>query len=92
MKDGTSMFGSKAANGVILIKTKRGTSTVTKINLNIVTGMTTIPKTIPVMSGDAYKTYATDLIGTSGMSNTDISQLLTLTIIVPAQPTISIII
>ena len=75
MKDGTSMYGSKAANGVILIKTKRGTSTVTKISLNIVTGMTTIPKTIPVMSGNAYKTYVTDLIGTSGMTNTEISQL-----------------
>jgi len=75
MKDGTSIYGSKAANGVILIKTKRGTSTVTKINLNIVTGMTTIPKTIPVMNSDAYKTYVTDLVGTSGMTNEAISQL-----------------
>jgi len=75
MKDGTSIYGSKAANGVILIKTKRGTSTVTKINLNIVTGMTTIPKTIPVMNGDAYKAYVTDLVGTSGLSNSAISQL-----------------
>ena len=75
MKDGTSLYGSKASNGVILIKTKRGTSTVTKINLNIVTGMTTIPKTIPVMNGDAYKTYVTELLGTTGMTNSAISQL-----------------
>ena len=75
LKDGTSLYGSKAANGVILIKTKRGTSTVTKINLNIVMGMTTLPKTLPVMSGDAYKTYLTDILGTSSLTNTEISQL-----------------
>ncbi|MBP1664630.1 MAG: SusC/RagA family TonB-linked outer membrane protein, partial [Bacteroidetes bacterium] len=31
-KDGTSVYGSKAANGVVIIKTKRGTSPVTKID------------------------------------------------------------
>jgi len=75
MKDGTSIYGSKAANGVILIKTKRGTSTVTKINLNIVMGMTELPKTLPVMNGDGYKTYLTGILGTSGLTNTEISQL-----------------
>jgi len=75
MKDGTSLYGSKAANGVILIKTKRAYSTVTKISVDIITGVTSIPKTIPVMKVDEYKTYVTALLGTSGMTNAEISQL-----------------
>jgi len=75
MKDGTSLYGSKGANGVILIKTKRATSTVTKINLNIVTGMITTPKILPVMNGDAFKTYVTNMLGTSGIANSVISQI-----------------
>jgi len=75
MKDGTSLYGSKAANGVILIKTKRATSTVTKINLNIVTGMITTPKILPVMNSAGYKTYVTNIIGTTSLTNSEISQI-----------------
>ena len=69
MKDGASIYGSKAANGVVLINTKRGKSAVTKINLNILTGITTRPSSIPVMNAGQFRTYASDLIGTSGLSN-----------------------
>ncbi|HEY6914161.1 MAG TPA: SusC/RagA family TonB-linked outer membrane protein, partial [Paludibacter sp.] len=75
MKDGTSLYGSKGANGVVLIKTKRGTGMATKINLNIVTGITTAPNTIPVMGVNDYKTYVTEMLGSSGLSNNEISQL-----------------
>lgn len=75
MKDGTSLYGSKGSNGVVLIKTKRATSMATKINLNIVTGITTAPNTIPVMGDSDYKTYVTEMLGSSGLSNNDISQL-----------------
>ena len=75
MKDGTSLYGSKAANGVILIKTKRATSTVTKINLNIITGMITSPKILPVMNSAGYKTYVTNILGTTGLTNDVISQI-----------------
>ncbi|MDP4270148.1 MAG: SusC/RagA family TonB-linked outer membrane protein, partial [Bacteroidota bacterium] len=75
LKDGTSIYGSKAANGVILIKTKRGKSTVTKINLNIMTGITDQPKTIPVMNADQYREYVSDILGTTGLDNNTISSL-----------------
>ena len=35
MKDGTSIYGAKGANGVVLITTKRSKSMVTKIGLNV---------------------------------------------------------
>lgn len=75
MKDGTSMYGSKAANGVVLVKTKRAKDMVTKISVNMLTGITSIPNTIPVMNASDYKTYVTDIVGTSGLTNTQISQL-----------------
>lgn len=75
LKDGTSVYGSKAANGVILITTKRGSGTTTKINLNIVTGSITAPGTIPVMNSDNYKTYVTDIVKSSGLTNAQVAQL-----------------
>lgn len=75
LKDGTSLYGSKGANGVILINTKRGTDLATKIDLRITGGITDAPRTIPVMNADQYRTYLTDILGTSGMSNQQIAQL-----------------
>lgn len=75
IKDGTSMYGSKAANGVILISTKRATQMATKIDLRISAGLTEAPRTIPVMNANQYKTYLTDILGTVGLSNDEIGQL-----------------
>lgn len=66
LKDGTSIYGSKGSNGVILIKTTRGKSMVTKINLNVTAGLTSIPKTTPVMNADDYRIYVSDIIGSAG--------------------------
>jgi len=76
MKDGASIYGSKAANGVVIIKTKRGTGMVTKINLNVLTGITTQPTTIPLMNADQFRIYESDMIGTAGISNNDISKFM----------------
>lgn len=75
LKDGTSMYGSRGANGVILIKTKRAKGLATKINLNIATGITTAPQTIPVMDANQYKIYVTDMLGSAGLTNSEIAQL-----------------
>lgn len=75
LKDGTSIYGAKAANGVVLIKTKRGSSLATKINLNVITGFSSQPKTLPVMEADAYRVYATELLGSAGLTNNEIAQL-----------------
>jgi len=73
LKDGVSIYGSKASNGVILIKTNRGKSAVTKIDLNIMTGITQRPNAIPVMNADEYRTYASEMIGTRGLSKKEIA-------------------
>lgn len=75
MKDGVSLYGSKGSNGVILIKTNRGKSQVTKINLNIMAGMTTTPENIPVMNADQYRIYLSDMIGSAGYTNKEIDNM-----------------
>ena len=75
LKDGTSIYGSKGSNGVILIKTLRGKSQVTKINLNIMSGIITTPNIMPVMNADQYRIYASDLIGTAGYTSKEIANL-----------------
>lgn len=66
MANGTAIYGVKGANGVILIETKRNTSLATKIDATVSAGITLLPKSLPVMSGSQFKTYASDLLKTTG--------------------------
>lgn len=66
MANGTAIYGAKGANGVILIKTKRNSSLATKIDATISAGITLVPKSYPLMSGAQYKTYASDLLASTG--------------------------
>ncbi|MDP4270838.1 MAG: SusC/RagA family TonB-linked outer membrane protein, partial [Bacteroidota bacterium] len=75
LKDGTSLYGSKAANGVIVIKTKRAKSMVTKINLSILNGIMDRPQTLPMMNGEQFRTYASDMFGSKGLSGSEVSAL-----------------
>src|SRR5690554_996213 len=76
IKDGTALYGSKGANGVIDIRTKRGCSMVTKIEFNTFAGVTELTGSeIPMMDSDAYRIYVSDLLNSSGLSATEISDL-----------------
>jgi TonB-linked SusC/RagA family outer membrane protein len=62
IKDGTSLYGSKGSNGVLLIKTNRGKSEVTRINVSSQFGYQTRPTTTPMLNADGYRLYLSDLI------------------------------
>ena len=66
MANGTALYGAKGANGVILIETKRNTSLATKIDATVSAGITLLPKSLSMMSGAQYKTYASDLLSSTG--------------------------
>ena len=70
LKNGTSIYGAKGANGVILINTKRGRSMATRIDANIGIGVVTLPKMIDVMNADQYRMYASERLGTYPNINT----------------------
>lgn len=63
MKNGAAIYGARAANGVILINTKRGKSMATRITANVYGGMTTIPQTVDMLGAEEYRLYANDIVG-----------------------------
>lgn len=73
VKDGASIYGSKGANGVILINTKRAKSMVTKISVNVQTGMVTTPGSIPMMKGEQFRIYASEMLDSKGLIRNDVS-------------------
>ncbi len=75
IKDATSIYGSKGANGVILITTKRGKGHVTEIEFNAYGGITTRPESLPVMDGDQYRVYVSEMLSTTNLSPAYVSQL-----------------
>ena len=62
MKNGTAIYGSQAANGVILITTKRNTTMKTTIDVNISGGFEFVPSTPDMMNADEYRAYASALL------------------------------
>jgi len=74
LKNATALYGAKGANGVIVIKTKRGRNMATKINVRVYGGTEFTPKKISVLGGNDYRTYLGDLTSTIkdvSLSNTD---------------------
>lgn len=70
----TAIYGSRAANGVIIINTKRGTNTF-QVGLDFQMGVNTITNTVDVFTGDEYRALVAeqrpDLVGSLGNANTN---------------------
>ncbi len=75
IKDGTSIYGSKGGNGVIVIKTKRGEDMATKIVFNTYGGLTEKTSSLPTMNGDQFRIYTTDLLGSTGLTSEQIDEM-----------------
>jgi len=64
LKNATALYGSRGANGVVLIDTKRGRSMATRIDANISAGFQFIPSQPTMMNATQYRNYATEMLGT----------------------------
>ena len=62
LRNGTALYGSKGANGVILIQTRRNKSMATRITATASAGVTLEPKYISVMDAGQYRSYASELL------------------------------
>ncbi len=51
----TAIYGSRAANGVVIIKTKRGNKGKTIVSFTSKFSMQSAPPSIPMLDGDSYK-------------------------------------
>lgn len=63
-----SIYGARAANGVILITTKRGKDGATRINLDAYTGFQQLWKQPKFLSATEFTTLANELYTNSGMT------------------------
>ncbi|AHF15129.1 SusC/RagA family TonB-linked outer membrane protein [Niabella soli] len=66
IKDGASTYGTKGANGVILITTARAKELGTRIDVGAYGGVNFAPRNLPVMDAGQYRTYLGDLLQSSG--------------------------
>lgn len=60
IKDAASIYGSRGANGVILIETNKTDEITTKIDFFVQGGFNIAPKNIPMMNSEQYRTYLAD--------------------------------
>ncbi|NDW17751.1 SusC/RagA family TonB-linked outer membrane protein [Dysgonomonas sp. 216] len=75
MKDGASIYGTKAGNGVLIIKTKRGKDPVTKITASAMIGYNDKPKTMPVLNASQLRVYMSDMLKSFSSDPSDLSSL-----------------
>lgn len=72
IRDGSSTYGVKGANGVILITTARARQLPTRIDFAAYEGYNFAPGEWPVMNGSDYRTYLSDVLKTSGLTDQQI--------------------
>ena len=57
----TAIYGSRAANGVIVVTTKKGSSGKARVSVGVSGGITKVAGTLDVLSADQYRQAAKDL-------------------------------
>lgn len=75
LKDGTSLYGVKGANGVILINTIRSKAQETNINAHIHTGINFEPDQYPVLNAAQHRNLLSDMFQNVGLSPGEIQGL-----------------
>lgn len=75
LKDGTSLYGTKGGNGVIIITTNRGKSLTTKITASAMLGSNLKPKSIPMLDASQSRIYISDLLSNTNAQKAVTDQL-----------------
>lgn len=72
LKDASSTYGTKGANGAIIITTAKARTQATKIDFAVYGGVNQAPKNLPVMTAADYRTYLHEILLSKGMSVAEI--------------------
>ena len=75
LKDATSIYGAKGANGAILIRTKHTTEQSTRIDVTALTGVNMQPRQIPMLGATDSKRLLTEIAKTSGLTAKQVNAL-----------------
>ncbi|SIS94869.1 TonB-linked outer membrane protein, SusC/RagA family [Filimonas lacunae] len=73
VKDATSMYGTKGANGALIITTARAVSEATRIDFAVYSGFNKAPAALPVMNAADYRTYLSDVMQSRGLTPAQIA-------------------
>lgn len=65
--DATAIYGSRGANGVVLITTKRGRIGKTRLETNVWTGISHITRSLPLMNTQEYLTMRKEAFSNDGL-------------------------
>jgi len=72
IKDGASYYGSRGANGVVLITTAHARELTTRIDFAAYGGYNFTPKNIPVLNSSDYRLYLSDVLRSAGQTDAQI--------------------
>ncbi|SEW25781.1 TonB-linked outer membrane protein, SusC/RagA family [Chitinophaga sp. YR573] len=64
-----AIYGSRAANGVVIITTKRGKAGNVKVSLNATTGISKVAKKLDILSADEWTKMATEMANTNWVNS-----------------------
>jgi TonB-linked SusC/RagA family outer membrane protein len=67
--DATAIYGSRGANGVILITTKKGKSGATKVDVNVQSGISEVGKMLKMMNTEQYLSMRKQALANDGISS-----------------------
>lgn len=70
-----AQYGTKAANGVIVITTSRAKDLGTRIDLAMNGGMNLAPTSLPVLNATDYRTYLADVLSSGGATTEQLQAL-----------------
>ncbi|HEV2481486.1 MAG TPA: TonB-dependent receptor [Puia sp.] len=65
----TAIFGSRGANGVVIITTKKGTSGRNAVTADAYTGWQTVARQLQMMNAPTFATYLNDVTATNNANN-----------------------
>ncbi|MFI5129392.1 MAG: SusC/RagA family TonB-linked outer membrane protein [Chitinophagales bacterium] len=75
IKDGSSVYGTKGANGVIIITTARARELGTKIDFAIYGGINFKPAEYPLMDAGEHRVYLSEILKSQGLTDAQIQAL-----------------
>ncbi len=68
--DATAIYGSRAANGVVVITTKKGKAGKTKFDVDVYSGISEISHTLPMLNADQYLAIRRQAFANDGITPT----------------------
>lgn len=75
LKDAASIYGTKGANGAIIVTTARAQQQATRIDFGAYTGVSLAPKRLPVMDAHDYRIYLSEVLQSKGMRSSEIAAM-----------------